>query len=85
MPTLLKYIKETKYNSQMFLIEQLANEHIGSLYIKEYQDRDWAFLANEKIKTNLDMLEKNKIYNVEIKEIQRNGKIKRTYHLKKVD
>lgn len=79
--TILKYIKPTKNDSQMFLIEELAEEHIGSLFIKHYKDRDWSFLLNRKIRPNMNVLKKNRFYELEIKERKWDGKIVRTFYL----
>ena len=79
--TLIKYIKPTEYNSEMFLIEELSDEHIGSLYIKNYNDRDWTFIYSNKIRPNSSILIPKRVYELEIKERKWNDKIVRTYHL----
>ena len=79
--TLLKYIKPTKFQNCMFLIEELAPEDIGRLKIKEYKDREWAFIRDTKIKPKLSFLIPKRVYELEIKERKWNDKIVRTYHL----
>ena len=67
MQTLIKYIKEAKYDSYMFEVMQVENEEDCILKIKTFNNKKYVYLSKKKIKCQ-DTLEKDNLYSVYVKQ-----------------
>ena len=78
-PSTIKYIKPSKFDTQMFIPIQINENDKQLLKIKNYQGKDYLFLPIKKIKGV--QLVTNRIYELEIKTRQWKEFTVITYHL----
>ena len=79
--TLITYIKEVKYDSYMFKIEQISNEEKKQLNIKSYNGHDYIYIRKKRIVPQKIKLVKNRCYELTIKKRVWNDLTVTTYYL----
>ena len=66
MSTLIKYIKETKYDSHIFEVIQTGEDECV-LKTKTFKNKKYVYLSKKKVKCK-DILEKDNIYSLNVKQ-----------------
>ena len=66
--SLLKYIKSTKYDTEMFIPIQLTDSHKDTIKIKVYNGNQYIFIPKREIIGKCKQFERNNVYAVQIKE-----------------
>ena len=65
--TTLRYITSTKYDTQMFQVVSICNKDKPFFAIKEYKNKQYVYIKDNKISSKSDQLVKNRDYEVDIK------------------
>ena len=78
---LVTYIKEVKYDSYMFRIEQISNEGRKELNIKSYNGNDYVYIPKRKIVPKQIRLVVNRTYELTVKTRVWEDHIITTYYL----
>ena len=79
--TLVTYIKEVKYDSYMFKIEQISIDKRKQLNIKSYNGQDYIFIRKKRIVPQKIKLVKNRCYELTVKTRVWNDLTVTTYYL----
>ena len=79
--TLITYIKEVKYDSYMFRIEQISKQERELLNIKSYNGHDYIYIPMRKIVPKKLRLIVNRTYELTVKTRVWNDHIITTYYL----
>ena len=79
--TLVTYIKEAKYDSYMFKIEQISKQERELLNIKHYNGHDYIYITKRKIIPKKLKLVKNRVYELSVRTRVWEDHIITTYYL----
>ena len=79
--TLITYIKEAKYDSYMFRIEQISNEERKQLNIKSYNGHDYIYIRKKRIVPQKLKPVPNRAYELTVKKREWNDLTVTTYYL----
>ena len=80
--TLIKYIKDGKYDTALFLIERLNETDKNNLNIKTFNEKNWIYIKYNRIVPKNINLVKNRTYELsDVKTRMWNDYHVKTYHL----
>ena len=65
-PTLVKFVKQCKNNNYMFKVISLNPDHQDLLHLSTFNDDNWFFLAQNKLKQRNLILKPKRVYQLDV-------------------